>query len=388
MKNKLYYLLWVAYAAVIVFILQMNQVFTPGIERNSVEKLNIVINVAFLLLIGVLFVISTISFINVNKLSDSLSRVTSLIQKEDHDSYDMNRNSMWDTISNTKQLFGNEYLDKAMAGYRAQVRKNGNTFNSTRFVSIDDFINESLIEKAGKSFFNSAMAGTLTGLGILGTFIGLSLGLSSFSGDDIYTISDNVGPLLSGMKVAFHTSVYGIFFSLIFTFIYRGIMSIAYEKLDHFLTTFKHYTNAAIRENESASAMLIYQANTQALLKEILSYMKGTAKGQEEAMGAIVDRFLSQMAYTLNTDFNGLSQSLKDSSASQAASAEMFKNLTATTYDLVEVNRQMAETINAIAREQKELEHRLMRQEGKLDQTCDEISAKLLTFEFADDFRA
>ena len=48
---------------------------------------------------------------------------------------------------------------------------------------------------------------------------------SVFQGEDIYTISDNVGPLLSGMKVAFHTSVYGILFSLIFNFVYRSIMA-------------------------------------------------------------------------------------------------------------------------------------------------------------------
>lgn len=83
------------------------------------------------------------------------------------------------------------------------------------------------------------MRGTLTGLGILGTFIGLSLGLNSFNGNDIYTISDNVGPLLEGMKVAFHTSVYGIFFSLIFNVVYRALMADAYEKLSQFLAVFR-----------------------------------------------------------------------------------------------------------------------------------------------------
>ena len=57
-------------------------------------------------------------------------------------------------------------------------------------------INEELLDRVGGSHYNSAISGTMTGLGILGTFIGLSLGLGSFSGDDIYTISDNVGPLL------------------------------------------------------------------------------------------------------------------------------------------------------------------------------------------------
>ena len=90
-------------------------------------------------------------------------------------------------------------------------------------------------------YYNSAITGTLTGLGILGTFIGLSLGLGAFNGDDIYTITDNVGPLLGGMKVAFHTSVYGIFFSLIFAFVHRCIVADAQEKLQEFLDCYREF---------------------------------------------------------------------------------------------------------------------------------------------------
>ena len=50
MKNKLYYLIWVAYAAVIIFILQINQVFVGGIERSRMEILNIILNTVFLLM--------------------------------------------------------------------------------------------------------------------------------------------------------------------------------------------------------------------------------------------------------------------------------------------------------------------------------------------------
>ena len=108
------------------------------------------------------------------------------------------------------------------------------------------------------NFFNSGISGTLTGLGILGTFLGLSMGLGSFNGDDIYTISDNVGPLLSGMKVAFHTSVYGIFLSLVFNFVYRSVMSASYEKLEDFLCIFRQTAQpAAAREDENSSAMVV-----------------------------------------------------------------------------------------------------------------------------------
>lgn len=386
MKNKLFYFLWLGYIAIVIFILNINQVFTSGIERTSMEKLNLALNLGFLLLIGVLFVVSTLSFINLNKVTAALSKVTKLIQKEDRDSYDMNGKAIWAKLNNQESLFNNPTLDKAMSEYRAQLKRTGNSFASAKFVSINDFINEPLLEKAGMSYFNSAMPGTLTGLGILGTFIGLSLGLASFSGNDIYTISDNVGPLLSGMKVAFHTSVYGIFFSLIYTFIYRGIMSDAYEKLDRFLTAFRHFTNPANQESESAAAMLVYQANTAALLKEILAYMKGTSKDQTEALSTIVDQFCNQLNYTLGTELKGLGQALNEAGASQAGSAELFRSLTETNYQLIEANRQMTEVIDGISKEQKEIVKKLMRQERKLDAACDEISARLFTYDMSKDF--
>lgn len=386
MKNRLFYLLWIAYAAVIVFILKINNVFSAGIERTGMEISNLVINFGFLLLIGALFAIATVSFMNLNKVSYSLRKVTALIQREDRDSYESNSKAIWETLNTKNELFGNRLLDRAMTEYREQLRKKGNSFASTKFVPIDDFINESLLEKAGMSFFNSAMPGTLTGIGILGTFLGLSLGLASFSGNDIYTISDNVGPLLSGMKVAFHTSIYGIVFSLIYTFVYRSIMSSAYENMDHFLTTFKHYTNQAIKESEATAAMLVYQANTAALLKEILVNIQGQSEEQTTAMDAIVDKFCQQMTYALGSDFRQLGQSLQAAAQAQAGSAELFHNLTVTANSLIETNRHMLNSLEAIAKEQKEMEKRIMKAERRIDNTCDEISARLFSFDMAKDF--
>lgn len=386
MRNRLFYLLWAAYIGVVVFILQINQVFSSSVERTPMEKSNIGINIGFLVLIGILFAISTVSFVRLNRVTGAIKRVTELILREDHESYDNNSRAIWETINNKEDLFENRILDRAMAEYREQLRKKGNSFASTKFVPIDDFINGSLLEKAGMSFYNSAMPGTLTGIGILGTFLGLALGLASFSGNDIYTISDNVGPLLSGMKVAFHTSIYGILFSLIFTFIYRSIMAVSFERLDHFLTSFRHYTNQAMKEQEATSAMLVYQSNTAALLKEILMTLQGKSQEQTEAMGEIVDRFCEQMTYTMGVDFQMLSQSMQASSQAQAQSAQIFEEFAKTATELIETNRQMTASIGAIAKAQKEVEKRLFRQERKLDNACDEISARLYTFDMARDF--
>ena len=56
------------------------------------------------------------------------------------------------------------------------------------------------------------VASVITVLGILGTFVGISYGLYMF---DENNIQESIPNLLGGLKVAFITSILGIFFSII-----------------------------------------------------------------------------------------------------------------------------------------------------------------------------
>ena len=143
------------------------------------------------------------------------------------------------------------------------------------------------------------------------------MGLGAFSGDDIFSISDNVGSLLSGMKVAFHTSVYGIFFSLVFNVVYRSIMSDAYETLGEFLDVFRQTAQPiALKEDENAATMLVYQAGMANSLKQMLELLKGNAMEQTAGVERIVDKFTMQMQKALDTDFQKLGNVLKSAGES------------------------------------------------------------------------
>lgn len=64
-----------------------------------------------------------------------------------------------------------------------------------------------------------AMAGTLVGIGVLGTFLGLTFGLreSNFKGHDVEKMLENINVLLGGMKTAFITSLVGMGASILYT---------------------------------------------------------------------------------------------------------------------------------------------------------------------------
>lgn len=368
MKNKLYYSLFLFYVLVAAFVLYVNGVFT-GAEASLV---NLMINMGFLIIIGVLFLISTISFGRLNRVTDELTSAAKQLKKEYKEADGKN---LWGSLQEGRELFENEELRSAFHKYRLRIKSFRTKRGYVNTVDIEEYINENLLDRVGMNFFNSGISGTLTGLGILGTFLGLAMGLGSFNGNDIYTISDNVGPLLSGMKVAFHTSVYGIFFSLIFNFIYRSIMSDAYDKLENFLNVFRQTAMpAAATEDENSAAMVVYQANMANAMKQMLELMKGNAVEQTAGVERIVAQFTEQMQAALDVDFKGLGTTLKAAGEAQTGCAENAKSLMEVYTGLVEGNRNIQEALMKLLDRQEALTKELYAQKEKLSATCDEMS--------------
>ncbi|ASA97905.1 hypothetical protein HPJ97_13260 [Anoxybacillus flavithermus] len=88
-------------------------------------------------------------------------------------------------------------------------------------------------------------AGIHVSIGVLGTFIGLSVGLSELNNSGgTEALRSGIGSLLGGMKVAFYTSVWGVSLSLLWTVFDRWIsgrldkaIDWHSEKLDFLLST-------------------------------------------------------------------------------------------------------------------------------------------------------
>lgn len=371
MKNRLYYVLFLLYAIVVAFVLYANGIFT-GEEASLV---NLAINIGFLIVIGVLFLISFVSFGRLNRVTDELTAFTARLQQEYKAA---NGKNLWSNYQERKDAFENEELRAAFNKYRLRIKSQRTRRGVVNPCELDEYINENLLDRVGMSFFNSGMSGTLTGLGILGTFLGLSMGLGSFNGDDIYTISDNVGPLLSGMKVAFHTSVYGILFSLVFNFVYRSIMSDAYEKLENFLNMFRQTAQPlAVKEDENSAAMVVYQAGMSNALKQMLELMKGNAEEQTAGVERIVDKFTAQLQISMGADFQKLGNTLKAAGDAQAVSAANAKELIEAVTALVEVNRNVQSALAKVMDRQEKFAGELKEQKDKLSKACDEMSDEI-----------
>lgn len=103
------------------------------------------------------------------------------------------------------------------------------------------FINDESISKAFKINYRmlDAASGMLVGLGLFGTFLGLTVGISGFDSSDSDNIQQSIQNLLGGMSTAFITSLVGMFLSLVYTLLdkpirnklHRSIYTLT-EKLD------------------------------------------------------------------------------------------------------------------------------------------------------------
>jgi methyl-accepting chemotaxis protein len=87
-------------------------------------------------------------------------------------------------------------------------------------------------------------AGISVSIGVLGTFVGLSMGLSDLQIGDTEALRTGIGGLLNGMKVAFYTSVFGVLLSLFWTLFDRIIsgnldnhIDWHSERMDYLLST-------------------------------------------------------------------------------------------------------------------------------------------------------
>ncbi len=378
MKNKIYFILFLFYFLVLGYILYLNGVFTGEITSYA----NLLINLGCLLVIGILFVLSAVSFARLNRCVDALSFATFSIYKR----YKETGKNLWGEYRDKKNPFENPALDEAFSKYQKRMRSYTTKRGLTNVCELEEYINEDMLDQLGSSHYNSNIAGTMTGLGILGTFIGLSLGLSAFSGNDIFTISDNVGPLLDGMKVAFHTSVYGIFFSLVFNFVYRSIMAYSYQVLSEFHTCYRECVMPSVGANadENSKAMLVYQANMANSMKSILDLLKGTAEAQTAGLERMLQEFVRQLSQTMGSDFERLGKSLNDACDAQAIYSRNYQSMENTTKELLEASRILMETMDHTMTRQERFAKELKNQQEILSRACDtlneDISNQLYTF--------
>ena len=222
--------------------------------------------------------------------------------------------------------------------------------------NVEDYINDDTVTHGpGNAGLAELIPNLLTSLGILGTFMGLSRGLSSLNFADSTQLIQGIPDLLSGMRFAFGTSVAGISCSLVFNMFNRISQGSSYRAIDDFVTSFTQLAMSRpldndvqmIIQNQDRNFMLqginetladrlaenVGRSITRSMAPVTESmdrFIVGTTRNQIEGVNHIVSRFLSEMDRSLGGQFSSLAQTMSNLEQSQIrASQATGENLTA-----------------------------------------------------------
>ena len=266
-------------------------------------------------------------------------------------------------------IFTNKYLHKLYSDYKNACKN--------RNVDITEHINETTINTYINKNISDLIPGTMTALGILGTFIGLTIGLQKFSiGKDDVELIKNITGLTDGIKIAFHTSIIGVSLSVIYGFFYNRDILCMQTELYNFYDVFDSIEPTA--QDEFANKLFFYQEKqTDALLKlsdnistgisdrmaeaiektinpamenvaqkindvivevkgTLDTYIQGTVESQTETMNKIVDKFMKTLNKSMDDQFKALSQSVDEMCKWQGVTTENIKEINSMMTPLVE----------------------------------------------------
>ncbi|MCL2544747.1 MAG: MotA/TolQ/ExbB proton channel family protein, partial [Clostridia bacterium] len=201
---------------------------------------------------------------------------------------------------------------------------------------VEDYINEdTAIYNAANSQLADLTPGVLVSVGILGTFLGLVIALSGVDLNDTSLIAHTIQNMISGMYVAFMTSIAGIFASLIFNYSNRYVLGRAHRALDHFLKNFRQYAmpmpadpgnkmlamqreqteylRTFVEEISLRTAAQIEQAIMRALLpvqRSMDNFIVAATREQVEGMDKVAARFVERMNLVLDGQLAKLGETL------------------------------------------------------------------------------
>ena len=222
--------------------------------------------------------------------------------------------------------------------------------------NVEDYINDDTVTHGpGNATLAELIPNLLTSLGILGTFMGLSRGLSSLNFADASELIKGIPDLLGGMRFAFGTSVAGISCSIVFNMINRISQGSSYRAIDDFVSSFTQLAMSRpldndvqmIIQNQDRNFMLqgindtlvdrlaenVGRSITRAMnpVSESMDhFIVGATRNQIDGVNRIVARFLDEMDRSLGNQFSALSMSMDSPTKNQlSASRAAGENVSA-----------------------------------------------------------
>lgn len=190
-------------------------------------------------LLGILFGILPMLFF-INGLASGEKNIQRVLELES--------SSAWLAVMQIDDFFSQKTLDRLFLEYREKIRAQRET--GQVLADIEDYINEDVLATKSWQPVIVQIPGTLTGLGILGTFVGLIMGIGEVTFTSVDAALSSVQVLLNGIELAFYSSIAGVILSILFNISYRIIWNMLLRDLDQFTESFHKNIVPPVDEQE------------------------------------------------------------------------------------------------------------------------------------------
>lgn len=282
-----------------------------------------------------------------------------------------------DTLANSK-------MGVLCESYRKSINIETSKGKKTN-VPAAEFFNSDTVTKAHKLNLRmlDTASGTLVGLGLFGTFAGLTVGILGFDSTNAQNIQNSIQNLLSGMGTAFSTSLVGMLCSLIYTAIDKTLRN----KLQRSVHTLTESLDVRFYIDDIALQDMNQRALVQTMIEAIRSelntkLMYSNEEGEDVTIGNAIREILtenteqSKALKSFSTDLamelnNGFDEVL--SRQMQQKILPLMESVDATTKSMIEHIDQMASTVASPA-------------SGMMESVVDELKKSMTTI--IDEFKS
>lgn len=274
---------------------------------------------------------------------------------KDERSLESHRAYLCGESDSTELMFRNKFLKQQYEAYRTERLRQKQITKEAEDISIQDYLNASFLNECGNVRFSDLIPGSMTGLGILGTFLGLTTGIANFDTLTVEGMKDSIVTLLAGMRTAFFTSIFGVFFSLLYSHIHRFVYQKTLQEMGDFIEVFcgcglecteNTAENQILREEKRQSELmetlpqLISVAIKEAIddsfhagLMPVFSRMEETvakfsefaSQQQQTGLEQVVQEFVKCMNESLKGQFAELATTIQSLCEWQKSSAEQMQ---------------------------------------------------------------
>jgi len=255
--------------------------------------------------------------------------------------------------------FEHRFLDRKLREFSDDISKTEEGIGD-----VEDYINSDELDIYTHKRLMDLVPDIFTSLGILGTFLGLVWGLKNFDPNNYEAITSSVSSLVDGIKVAFLTSIYGIAFSIVYSFGAKSGYSEMQEKLQMFLNRFHSYVMPSA-ENDSRNLLVATQRvqadamnkmaeqftvslassfeqvitpTFQKMNSSLDMLVDSVTRVQTEAVEEILDIFMKEMRNSFQLQFDDFNDALRELKIAQTDNTEYTRKL------YLDLSQQLAES--------------------------------------------